>query len=577
MAVFVSPGYKRNQLINNVLSPTAERIIDFQGLNLQPVIEEGEMSDMWNMSADNYPLLAPRKPRGEMELPDDVKRPLQILRRYNTLAMLAITDEDTIAFYFGGQKVTALTGLSVQTRAVAINTKICFFPEKKYVEVNSISGSEIVAVGSLEIDQSVTSASISISDSDARLTLSTNPGLKYDDAIVFDGDLTFNSTTVKFNASTAIRDVEEDTTIVLPKETFTSVMGDAAAESATFTGRIKRTIPDISHVIEWNNRLWGVSDRDNTIYACKLGDPANWQYYQGTGLDSYYAQQGTDETWTGAAVYSNHLIFFKPNGMTRVYGTSPSNFQVTATNCYGVESGSSDSVLTINDTILYKSSIGIMAYNGSIPYLISDKLSRPFRNVVAGTEGRKYYASCLMDEKRVLLVFDMSKLMWHKEDDLRFMSTCTIDNVLYYTTIKHDYLACSERLKCSEDLKCQSEFIEGGAGAINSPDPVEDYKDIEWMALFGPFDEYIEEHKIYSKLAFSLKANDNRSSARIYVSIDDGPWELVKLYSQVSTQGDYLPVIPRRCDRYSVKIEGSGNCAIKTLTRRVRQGSLARV
>jgi hypothetical protein len=114
------------------------------------------------------------------------------------------------------------------------------------------------------------------------------------------------------------------------------------------------------------------------------------------------------------------------------------------------------------------------------------------------------------------------------------------------------------------------------AEARDPDDPPENYEDIEWRAVFGPFDEYIEEHKIYSKLAIRLKAN-GVASAKVFISIDEGPWEQVEHYERVSTKGDFIPIIPRRCDRYSVKIEGKGNCEVKSLTRRVRQGSFGRL
>ena len=40
-----------------------------------------------------------------------------------------------------------------------------------------------------------------------------------------------------------------------------------------FAGHLKveRVVPELDFFMEWNNRLWGVSNKDNTIYASKLG------------------------------------------------------------------------------------------------------------------------------------------------------------------------------------------------------------------------------------------------------------------------------------------------------------------
>ena len=94
MANLVSPGYSNSALVGMMLSPTEERVIEFKGLNKRSFIEEGEMSDMWNLSPDSYPLLMPRKPRGRMEVPEGILRPLQILRRFDKIGIIAIDEAD---------------------------------------------------------------------------------------------------------------------------------------------------------------------------------------------------------------------------------------------------------------------------------------------------------------------------------------------------------------------------------------------------------------------------------------------------------------------------------------------------
>lgn len=564
----------------NPLMPTQERIIEFRGLNRKDYIEEGEMSDMKNLTADNYPLLKPRKPRGKYELPEGVEKPIQIMTRYGAIGILAIDDEQEVSFFLNGDKVEGLGELNLSTRVVAINTKICFFPQKSYVKVKRENG-QVVTDGTGYLDETYTavgqdSLTIQATSEDTRVTLNADHNFAADDVIRFNGTLTYGGTSLNCDTSVVIDNVN-GRTLYLPYNMF-----DMGGEStATFIGTISRTSPDLDLVIEWNNRLWGVNNADNTIYACKLGDPTNWQYYQGTSLDSYYAQQGTDEDFTGVAEYSGHLIYFKPNSMTRIYGTAPSNYQITNTACYGVEEGSRLSVLTINDTVFYKSSIGIMAYTGGTPYCISEKFNRQFKFVVAGTEGTKYYASCLIDEGQgahsVLMVLDIEKALWHKEDDTRFKDCCTIDGSLYYIVGDVGIKVCSE-----DEIADEYNMVGGDGTEVaeilisNTIRPAEKYEDIEWMATFGPFDEYIEEHKINSKLALRFKA-DGPASADVFISIDEQEWEKVQHYERISTQGEFIPIIPRRCDRYSVKIEGKGEVSIKSLTRRVRPGTFGRL
>lgn len=582
MARLASPGYNRTVLVTQVLQPADERIIEFKGLNRMDVTEEGEMSAMKNLTSSNYPLLTPRKLRGTYTLPEGVKIPLAITARYERIAMVAKDNEDNVNFYYDGEKINEVVGLSEATEMVAINTKLCFFPQKKYVEIRT-SGSSVVVDNFGSLEETFTTATgltVTISSEDVRITLPSEHGFKYDDAVNINGTLSYTSggtsKTAACNVSCAIEAVDGNT-LVLPRDTFIELTGEGAT-SITFIGTIGRTMPDLDHVIEWNNRLWGCSSADNTIYACKLGDPTNWQYYQGTGLDSYYAQQGTDGIWTGSAAYSSHIIFFKQNSMTKVYGSMPASFQVVNVQCYGVEEGSRKSVVVVNDKVFYKSVIGIMAYDGGLPYCISDKFNSKAKAVVGGTEGQKYYASMkTADVGPELMVLDIERGLWHKEDSTRFRDCCTINNKLYFITQDSESITCSDEIFCDSYLLCgEGEASAGVVRVINPINPTETYADMPWMAVFGPFDEWIENRKIYSKLLLRL-LRKNDSAVRVYISINGGAWELVQSFNPATTGGDYIPIIPRRCDRYSVKIEGTGDCCIKSLTRRVRRGTGGRL
>lgn len=542
------------------MQPLEERIIEFRGLNRQHFVEDGEMSDMKNLTSDNYPLLCPRKLRGQLELPEGVAKPLKIMTKYERIAMIAKKSDDSVAFFYDGNEVPSVTGLTEETEMVAINTKICFFPQKTYLSlVRGSSSVTIGAFGHLDSSQSLTSATVTISNENAKLTVTSGSDFKYDDAIDINGTLYYTpsggSATSKACTVSCIVESVSGNILTLPRESFIELTGEGAT-AITFTGTVKRTIKDMKHVIEWNNRLWGASDDDNTIYACKLGDPTNWTYFQGTGLDSYYAQQGTDENWTGSAAYSGHLIFFKPNSMTKIYGTSPSSFQVTNTVCYGVEPGSSKSVAIVNDTVFYKSSIGIMAYDGGTPYCISDKFNILFGNVVGGTEGRKYYASIEnVDSSRELMVLDVDKGVWHKEDDVSFRSCCTLDGRLYFI----------ENIG-TDDFDKDKIYI------INPETATETKLQRDWMATFGAFDELIEDRKIYSRMSLRFIAQPG-TRVSVYIKMDDGEWELVKKFAYVGTGGETVPIVPRRCDRFYIKVAGTGDCEIKSLTRRFRRGS----
>ena len=569
------------------LEPIEERIIEFKGLNRREVVEDGEMSDMKNLTADNYPVLSPRKPRGTYELPEGVVLPLQIMTRYEKVALIAVDDQSAVNFYYDGEKIDKVVGLSEASTMVAINTKICFFPEKTYLEV--VRQGPTITIGAFgHLDESLETAGgsswpVALSNTDVKITLpaGTEHDFVYDDAIDITGTLTYtpqggSQTTRECQVSCIIEAVNGNV-LTLPRETFIELTGEGATLTS-LSGTISRDCPDLDYVIEWNNRLWGANNEDNTIYACKLGDPKNWKYYQGTGLDSYYAQQGTDGVWTGAATQSNHLIFFKQSSMARIYGSAPSNFQVSNTKCFGVEEGDDKSIAVVNDRVFYKSVIGIMCYEGGAPYCVSDKINTRYRHGVGGTEGNKYYF-CGQSENggNELLVLDIDKGMWHREEYINVWHTATIDNRLYFITHSGVMLVCSVQNLCSEWLLCSdNDSLTGEVKIVNPIHADENVDEMEWYAVFGPFDEYIEYRKIYSRILLRLNRKDT-STVRVYISIDEGDWELVQEFGPAQKGGDYIPIVPRRCDRYSIKVEGTGNCSIKSLTRKVRRGTGGRL
>ena len=567
MANLVTPGYDRTSLVSDILHPYEERTLEFRGLNRNSAIEEGEMSDMKNLTSDGYPLLTPRKLRGTLELPEGVKKPLSIITKYERIAMIAQKDDDSIAFFFDGEEVTALTGLSEDSYMVSINRYICFFPENLYVRFYR-NGDEIHYrnVGSLGEKAEVEGGRVWINTNEdtAAFFMPRFTSFAKGDAINIVGDLLYtpeggNQTRKYINTSCLVSSTQtQGSTVLVPKNIVTEVIGANATDATeiTFEGEFRRDVPYMTHVVEWNNRLWGANPINNTIYACKLGDPTNWQYYQGTSLDSYYAEQGTDGDWTGCAAYSGHLIFFKENSMTKIYGTSPATFQVTNAVCYGVEEGSSKSVAIVNDIVLYKSSIGIMAYEGGTPYSISNKLGEDYKDVVAGTEGRKYYASIKNNDGTYeLLVLDVERAVWHKEDDVRFRDCCTFDGKLFLIN------------------EVDTAAFEADKVYIINPETATEKKwQRDWEAVFGPFDENVEGRKIFSKISLRFITHPG-TTITIYISMDDGRWERIRQFGYVERGGVTIPIVPRRCDRFAIRVVGNGDCEIKSLTRRYRRGS----
>lgn len=513
--------------------PREERILEFKGYNKKSVIEDGEMRNMYNLASDEFPCLYQRKPRGVYA--ENYVNPTAMLVKNEKLAVISESK-----FYYDGVLYPQLQ-LSENTKMVAINTRICFFPEKKYFNVKTNE------IGDLSASAAAAGCSVTITTS----TITFPEEMGFNTVFAVGDAVEMKAADDRLNISAVIQSMTASS-ITFPEETFISVIAEGKTETSIEVESIEiaRNCPDLDFVMESNNRLWGVSNADNTIYACKLGDPTNWGYFQNTTLDSYYAEQGTDGEWTGCAAYSSHLLFFKEDCIHKVYGSKPSAYQIETAQCHALEKGSHKSVTIINETVLYKSRLGIMAYSGGIPQLISDNLGTDkYTDAIAGTDGMKYFVSVLREGSPELLVFDMERFLWHKEDSVRVRDFAYHNGKLLF-------------INESNNMICE----------MASDKPLETEKDIEWFAELGPFDEYIEDHKVYSKLKMRLKFAEN-SKLKVMISVDEGEWEPVESYDSVRDRAVMLPIVPRRCEKFAVRFEGTGYCKIESLVRSYRKGT----
>ena len=513
--------------------PKQERVLEFKGYNKKAVIDDGEMRDMYNLSSDEYPCLYQRKPRGIYT--EMYRAPTAMIVKDKKLAVISDSQ-----FYYDGTLYPALQ-LSNQTQMVAINTRICFFPEKLFFNVKTQETGSLSANVALEMTTvTVTSSTITFAESMGFADKFSN------------GDVVeIKASDNRLNVSAEIQSFT-DTSITFPDETFISVTAEGQTEIQVEVTNIEiaRNCPDLDYVLESNNRLWGVSNADNTIYACKLGDPTNWAYFQNTTVDSYYAEQGTDGEWTGCAAYPTHLLFFKEDYIHKVYGSKPATYQIETAQCHALEKGSSKSIAIINETVLYKSRLGIMAYAGGVPRLISDNFGTDvYTDAIAGTDGIKYYVSVLREGLPELLVFDMERFLWHKEDSVR----------------ARDFAYHNGKLLFINDS--DNKIYE-----MASDNPMPSETDVEWFAELGPFDEYLEDKKVYSQLKMRLSFAKS-SELSVLISIDGGDWEILSRFINDRDKTEMLPIVPRRCDKFAIRLEGKGYCRIDSLVRIYRQST----
>ena len=380
--------------------------------------------------------------------------------------------------------------------------------------------------------------------------------------------------------SEELADINKTTSIIWDKgDNWIKVVGVFSGFAEQFTTKltIERKMPDIDFVTESNNRLWGcrygLADDGkggtvwvNEIYACKQGDFKNWNCFMGLSTDSYAVSLGSDGPFTGAITHLGYPIFFKENHMHKVYGNYPANYQLQNTVCRGVQSGSSKSLAIVNETLLYKSKNGICAYDGSLPTEISSVLGdESYSDAVACSHRNKYYVSMKgADGKFVLFVYDVSKGLWHKEDNTQVDAFCSCKGELFYIGITDGIVAEDE---AKEQILYNTQIKTMFGSGTKEDDPV------KWMAETGIIGVTSPDKKYISRLNVKMSLAIG-SRVHFYIQYNsNGEWEHISTMTGISLKTFSMPIRPKRCDHLRLKIEGEGEAKVYSIIKTIEEGS----
>ena len=319
--------------------------------------------------------------------------------------------------------------------------------------------------------------------------------------------------------------------------------------------KAERRVPDLEYLTECDNRVWGCSSSENVIYACKLGDPTNWFSYRGIAADSYAVTVGSDGPFTGAATCMGYALFFKENALHKLYGSKPSDFQLSSLRCRGVARNAGRSLCVLNETLYYLSADGVMAWDGSLPTKVSTaldaaRLSNVQRALGGALDGRYYL--CLSrgsgeENTARLLVYDTERGLW-QEEDLRAEEMAGTGGQLYLWDGQALWAADPSREPDGQNTDGVEESI---PFALTTGD----------IGMDAPEEQYL------SRLTLRLDA-EVPSRLEVSVSYDGGPWEkLAEKTVEAKRQSIDLPFVPRRCGTLRLRLEGAGQITLRGLAK----------
>lgn len=584
----------------------------FGGYNHNIRIGENEFYDMKNLTSDYYPVLSPRKKRGTY--PDIATSNIVGMIEKDAFCYV-VKEGDDLMFYMNNDRNNlGFTEIdeSVERHLVSMGAYVIVMPDKKYIntadtddkgniEADFDSTTDIVftlckadgteydikETGSAmpveieEEDEEGNEKKRPVQNGDVWLDTSSTPatlkvfssaqdmwtgvatvyikikckgiGAKFDE---YDG--------VKISGITAdqLEDLNNTNVIYAKDDDWIVVVGIMDCHEITQVAKsqikVERKMPEMDFIIESNNRLWGCrygtnNDGDivNELYACKLGSFKNWNCFMGISTDSYYVSLGTDGQFTGAYSYLGYPTFFKENCIHTVYGNYPAEYQVQDTACRGVQKGSSKSLAMVDEALYYKSRTGICTYTGSLPTEISAALGeKHYTEAVGCSHKGKYYVSMkdAEDGKFYLFVCDTKRGLWHKEDALQVKSFCVVDDEIYF-------------IDTGEKIRTMF-----GSGTT-------DTEPIEWMAETGIIGCSSPDKKYVSRISIRLKL-DIGSFVRFSIQYDsEGEWHHVCSLVGSNLRTSTLPIRPMRCDHFRLRIEGTGEAKVFSISKTMEQGS----
>ncbi len=214
--------------------------------------------------------------------------------------------------------------------------------------------------------------------------------------------------------------------------------------------------PDLEHLVALNNRVWGVNNTTHEIYACKLGDPTQWYNYAGTAFDSYAVSLGFADEVTAGCAFNNYIHYFTEDKIIKIYGDYPANYQLHTARTDGVISGGHDTVTQVEGILFYVSPIGVMSYDGSLPYFRGQKFSPNYltrKTVAAGRDGTKYCLSVSENQESCgVFVFDTKYGLWSVGGDQIYKKTANLGSALCFLNDKSKLISLMDRDRIQDEL-----------------------------------------------------------------------------------------------------------------------------
>ena len=494
---------------------------EWGGLNLTESAQDGELVEALDLSSREYPLIATRRGRSAWPVTYASLVGMFLAEENDgTLASLTIeTYNQTPSLFRGYAWTNAHTyvgPLSGPQSFAQLGDKVYLFPDKKVYDLTA---------------HTLTSMEATYSGTDLAFTDGSYEGV--------------NSVSWSYNGSGAVYTLTQQD----PESASLLVFTRKRIESGSVT--VARNVPALRFVFAHENRLWGC--REDTIYASALGNPCNFNVFDGLASDSWTADVESAGSFRAGLVFQGMPILFKRQHVYKVMGDAPSNFGVIPLDIPGISNAASLTV--IRGVLYYISERQVLAWSGGgTPTVVSAALGLDGNDHIQhadcalGTDGNRLYM--LMGsgtaDANYDYVYDTRFGIWHRESfSTPWKGFCTMRDYAVAWTSANVYTL--------------------GYGDIGTSET--------WTAIFADSTRAYktvltgsESKKGVLRLLIRCKLTKRMD---VYLSYDGGSWE-----KATTVGGDYgadkdsylVPLILRRCDYWQLKLAGVGAAVIYSIS-----------
>ena len=195
--------------------------------------------------------------------------------------------------------------------------------------------------------------------------------------------------------------------------------------------------------------------------------------------------------------------------------------------------------MTAAETLYYLSPSGPARTSGGRPVRIGDALGRTLTAGAAGTDGTRWYLSAHDPQNAWhLFVYDTRSGLWSREDAFHASGFARHDGALY-----------------AQDPSGVWRFGTGSTAQLES------------MLETGDFVSSSPDCKRLLRVQLRLEADAGASVTAAVQYDSDGVWHTLATVAACAKRSVTLPVLPRRCDHFRLRLTGTGAWRLLSLAR----------